>query len=384
VDPDGDAVTYQVLYTTASNFSVFDSSTGLAASQFTPASALTDNTRYYWLVVSQDPGNPAVSTGPFSFTVNTDQDPPSVPSGMSPVNATLSTTSVTFDWDDATDPDPDDTFTYTVHFSTLSDFSVLTSSFNMVLSQHAPAGGLLDNKVYYWRVVTQDRFGIIVPGPVESFTVNAGNDAPSAPALWDPVGSTTANTTPLFDWTDAVDLDPGDSVSYEIRYTTDVTFGVYSSSAGLPASQFTPATPLTPANTYYWVVVASDLHGASTLSNTSGFILVSGAVAPAPAAERAKAYPNPYRPGRGDPNTGLPYDGRPGSGITFFDLPEGSTVDLYTVTGELVKRLEAGGATSAQWDVRNQSNQDVSTGGYIAVIRAPGGGKSVRKVLVIR
>jgi hypothetical protein len=97
---------------------------------------------------------------------------------------------------------------------------------------------------------------------------------------------------------------------------------------------------------------------------------------PAPEADPipARLYPNPYRAGAGDPNTG----------ITFFNLPEGSTIELFTVTGELVKRLETGNSTSTKWDVRNLTGQDVSTGGYIAVIRSPGGGKAVRKVLVIR
>jgi hypothetical protein len=98
-----------------------------------------------------------------------------------------------------------------------------------------------------------------------------------------------------------------------------------------------------------------------------------------------RVYPVPFHPSRSQ-NEGKPYSaGDPTSGIVFDRLTDSVTIRIYTVTGQLVRSLSSersGGRLN--WDVRNDSGQDVATGGYIAVLTSPGKGKAVKKLLIIR
>src|SRR5206468_459974 len=100
-----------------------------------------------------------------------------------------------------------------------------------------------------------------------SFTVNVANDAPSAPGLTSPSdGQTISSLNPTFSWSASSDADPGDSVTYEVRSSTDASFGVYTASGGVTALQWTVSASLAAGSTYYWKVLAHDSNGASTAS----------------------------------------------------------------------------------------------------------------------
>ena len=85
----------------------------------------------------------------------------------------------------------------------------------------------------------------------------------------------------------------------------------------------------------------------------------------------AFVYPNPFRPAQG------------ASAINFTNMPEGATIDIYTVTGELVRKLSADNAGKCAWDARNGSGAAVASEVYLAVVKN-GSEKRILKVAVIR
>ena len=116
-------------------------------------------------------------------------------------------------------------------------------------------------------------------------------------------------------------------------------------------------------------------------------ITVSGeyaAVLQASGLDATRVYPNPFKPGgaAGEGKTFNPAD--PDSGIVFDRLPSGATIEILDINGRTLHRVVAApGSSRAQWDAKDSSGRDASTGIYMAVITADGT-KTVRKVLIVR
>lgn len=84
----------------------------------------------------------------------------------------------------------------------------------------------------------------------------------------------------------------------------------------------------------------------------------------------ARAYPVPFRPESNH------------SSMTFDQIPMGSTIRVYTMSGTLVKELWAE-TESVQWDVKNDGGEDASSGVYIVRVSGSGGNKTF-KIMVQR
>ncbi len=65
------------------------------------------------------------------------------------------------------DPDEKDTLTYDIYFGTNPDPALKASDQN---TSGFDPGLLVPNTVYYWKIVTQDNYGMSIPGPVWRFT----------------------------------------------------------------------------------------------------------------------------------------------------------------------------------------------------------------------
>jgi len=86
-----------------------------------------------------------------------------------------------------------------------------------------------------------------------------------------------------------------------------------------------------------------------------------------PDLERAKVYPNPFKPNDGNPETGTWEQG------IFFDrLTAQATIKVYTITGELVATLEktmgSGNDRYQGWKAINDKGDKVASGVYVYVI----------------
>ena len=90
------------------------------------------------------------------------------------------------------------------------------------------------------------------------------------------------------------------------------------------------------------------------------------------------AYPVPFRPGAKDA-------ARYGSWtdlITFTNLPAYGKIRIYTVTGALVRELEAA-PPSMKWDLKNSSGQTVASGVYLWEVTS-GSSRKTGKLVVIK
>ncbi len=79
-----------------------------------------------------------------------------------------------------------------------------------------------------------------------------------------------------------------------------------------------------------------------------------------------KAYPSPYNPKK---NAVL---------MQIENLPNSSTVKIYTFAGELVKTIDAGPDTAATWDGKNENGDYVSSGIYLMFAESSSGSKKTR------
>lgn len=78
--------------------------------------------------------------------------------------------------------------------------------------------------------------------------------------------------------------------------------------------------------------------------------------APSSTAASAKAFPNPWRLSQGP------------ASMTFTLMPPGARIRIYTLTGVLVKDLNADATGSASWDGTNDSGRQAASGFYFAYI----------------
>ena len=89
--------------------------------------------------------------------------------------------------------------------------------------------------------------------------------------------------------------------------------------------------------------------------------------------ERVKVYPNPYIYGRSS-----------SSRITFVNLPEKATIQIYTLTGELVRTIQAEPmAGRASWDLKNESGRPVGGGIYIYLVKGEMG-KARGRIVILK
>jgi hypothetical protein len=199
-DGDGGTVSMVIDYSTSSSFATFTSiqsefvASGTTATVLTE-SPLSDNTTYYWRARSYDGIMYSSYTPTKTLIVN--NNPPSVPMGLSPANNTVvSTNSFTIS---ATTSDPEnDTVRIDFQVSKTIDFAVIeaNSTYNTPFSYTFPAS-IAGN--YYWRVRARDSLNQLsnwtTPRNVYVNTVISGRLAPDAILSQTNLTGTVANIT---------------------------------------------------------------------------------------------------------------------------------------------------------------------------------------------
>jgi hypothetical protein len=86
---------------------------------------------------------------------------------------------------------------------------------------------------------------------------------------------------------------------------------------------------------------------------------------PTPDLERVGVVPNPFR-------ARAPWDSPGGNEVHFVNLPQRSTIRVYTLAGDLVRVLEHDDRVRdfARWDLKNADGRDVASGIYIYRVEA--------------
>src|SRR5690606_23490519 len=152
-------------------------------------------------------------------------------------------------------------------------------------TQWQPSADLDDNTRYYWRARARSPEANSEWVTAQLF-VNLFNDAPGSFNLASPApGAVVATQTPLLSATNAVDVD-GDLVTYGFEIYADATLTeVVASAVALPPGhdghvRWQVTTPLEDRTTYYWRGIATDEHGARTLTPVRSFRVSLGNQAP--------------------------------------------------------------------------------------------------------
>lgn len=85
--------------------------------------------------------------------------------------------------------------------------------------------------------------------------------------------------------------------------------------------------------------------------------------------DNARAYPSPFRPGRG------------AGEITFDQIPMETAVRIYTIDGRLVKTIVSNSNGVAPWNITNEDGQTVASGVYLAILEKDNNQKKMKIVI---
>ncbi len=272
-EPDSEAVSYTVEYSTDKEFNVYISSSGLRFSlQETPNFVITntiDNTTYFWRVTCFDPWNfntKSIST--YYFICDYIPQNPSAFNLIQPLNGQIvNKMYATFYWEHTSDPDPlDYVVKYTLVLSTSANFDTIKFSTDTTINFYFLPTGILElNTTYYWYVIAiSSRSGYTVSSSTFYFYVY--NVAPSSPILVSPLNNSIVNNQNINLLWQPVTEPENDEFYYIVYVSTTLweTQNVYLVGQNV---NYLPLT-LIDDTTYHWYVVALDTYNNISRSET--------------------------------------------------------------------------------------------------------------------
>ncbi len=160
-------------------------------------------------------------------------------------------------------------------------------------------------------------------------------------------------------------LQPGETVTLVLGYQDSDT-------AGKNESNFVVARYN--ENSGFWEVLPSSVDTSQNRVTAGARDLTLFQVvelAPSDSVSSVKVFPNPFRPALGHTYMNL------------MDLPPNAQVRIYSLKGELIRELWSGSAGMVQWDVKNDSGDNVGSGVYFCLAECSGTHK-VMKIMVQR
>jgi Tol biopolymer transport system component/flagellar hook assembly protein FlgD/subtilase family serine protease len=271
IDPDSPVITYSIELDTARTF---DSpnllrASGLPQGPGTTAwnvAGLLDNTYYFVRAKASDGAAESDWSAVNAFFVNTRNDEPSTPVPANPSNsAGVNVFTPTLSVQNATDLDRD-VLTYDFKVYEDAALSILVASVTGVAEMPGTTSwtvsmALKENRTYYWQARAFD--GELASGWTEpfSFTVNTGDDAPSAPTIVSPAaGSSVATLTPTLTVLNAADPDSSRlTYEFEVFYGSALTWSATGIAEGTAGSTSATLSAALADNTVYsWRCRAND------------------------------------------------------------------------------------------------------------------------------
>ncbi len=236
---------------------------------------LNDNTTYYWKVRANDTNTDGRwSSETWSLRVSIPGAPGAFTLAGPADSSSIADDTVTVYWNPSIDPDPGDTITYSVEWSTDPTFTssytgTTRDTFYTINGLQDQLDEIPEDSTIYWRVEAVDLVGLSTTGTPTSgwsFTVYF-IDPPQPFSLLSPGDGDTVSyggDTTLV-WETAIEPDPDDSTEYVVWWAYDNAF-----SSGLDSITTSDTTyhiaGLLDDSTYYWKVRAQDNNSSGTWS----------------------------------------------------------------------------------------------------------------------
>jgi len=287
----------------------------------TSISGLSQNTTYYWKVISYANGLNSGWSSVWSFTTIA---PPTVPSSPNPTNgATGIATSPTLSW---TSTVSSGTISFDLYLSTSPTFT--TSTLYSGSGTSTSVSGLSQNTTYYWKAISYANGLNSGWSSVWSFTT-ATPSPPTVPNNPNPAnGATGVATSPTLSWTSTVS---SGTISFDLYLSTSPTFTTSTLYSGSGTS--TSVSVLSQNTTYYWKAI-SYANGTN-----SGWSSVWSFTTATPSPPSVPINPNPTNGATGVATSPtLSWTSTVSSGTISFDLyistsPTFTTSTLYSGSG---------------------------------------------------
>ena len=283
VDPQGDAVTYDVeVYADEAMTALRTDARNVQGTSWTLDREAKENTEFHWRVRAHD----GVTAGPWSSLhtvfVNVVDEAPEAPAPMWPVDgAVVDDARPLLRWDRAPEGDRDETYFRVVIADAVGDRlgdRVVTGIATMPDLVAWPFSFALDDGDYQWSVAAYDGSGVRSPfARVQRFSVDTTNGAPGVPTF---VGlgrkGTIGSTSPTLQATTVADPE-GDAVTYRVEFWGERGFEmpVPGRASGRFVSFDLARAGVKLSENRHWAarVVATDALGASTVSEVRSFFV---------------------------------------------------------------------------------------------------------------
>lgn len=125
---------------------------------------------------------------------------------------------------------------------------------------------LEENARYQWAVQAADGEDVSGWTELQSFYVNAEQEAPAVPVVDAPEGGVVLDGAGLFSWQSSTDPDPFDTISYVVEVAADASFAQVVceeavTGTSILLSQFAGYDSLEDGAAYFWRIKAVDNHG---------------------------------------------------------------------------------------------------------------------------
>ena len=204
----GDTVKYDVYFGTSS------SPPKVASNQTATTydtGHMIPSTKYYWKIISWDNHQASTAGSVWDFTIDVNHAP-NIPNNPSPADgATGVSQTAVLSWTGG-DADSGDTVTYDVYFGTTSNPTKVVA--NQSGLSYDPPGLMVNNTVYYWKIVSWDIHLAKTIGSVWHFTTQTGIAPPGNPTSFNAQNPTASQIA--LSWTKG----PGSDMTLIRRKTT--------------------------------------------------------------------------------------------------------------------------------------------------------------------
>lgn len=173
---------------------------------------------------------------------------------------------ITFDWEDATDPEG---FALSYQIVIARDRDLTMIEEDRTVSESEVTIELETNTAFYWNVTAIDPGGLRgeTSETLAFFTMGEGetNHVPFTAALVGPEdeANVDASASLTLTW-DGADTDEGDTLTYDVFFGTDPNPPALGSGTGI-SEETINVDASTPATTYYWRVNTTDDSGATSI-----------------------------------------------------------------------------------------------------------------------